>query len=206
MGAQNAGVEFCPLAGLGWPVDAHDAGRCIEEAEVHPQNAAAREGRVDKLGWIAEVQAGPEDDGHALARTGPGHVEDLHAGPDGAPPCRDPKKIGRVRGQVRLRDDRAMRRLLPQPAKDRWELRSGEALRVDGDQTEGRGGWSRVHGRPPAVGRRRREPDARGHGLRLRLRGRLGCCGSGRVGVHAGGRVRSPRPVGGSMVLVAIHH
>ena len=112
-GGENIRVEAGALGRRGGSVHPDDADRSVVKPQIHPQDPAARYKGMDKFGWAAEVQPGTEDDGHAFGRSGARHKKSLHAGPDGSPSCRDLEEIERVRGHVRLREDRSVRCLLP---------------------------------------------------------------------------------------------
>ena len=86
----------------------------IEELDVDTKDAMLMPW-VRKLNRIREMQAGAKDDGDATRVPGARCVKDLHTGPYYAPPCFRGDHALRVRGQTRLRQNRSMCSLFPQP-------------------------------------------------------------------------------------------
>jgi hypothetical protein len=94
---EDFAVKGCSVLLLCWAVDADDADGAVIEVEVDAQDASAAAARMNELGRATEVQPRAEDDDDALGVAGARHVEDPHAGPDRACPCRDLEDVGRVR-------------------------------------------------------------------------------------------------------------
>jgi hypothetical protein len=108
-GAEDVAVEVGPMRRLGGAVDPDDADRAVVDAEVKAQDApTSRAKMIHKYYGVAEVEAGAEDDEDAFRVTCAGHVEEPHARPDGAPPCREGQDGSWVCGQLCFCQDGAM--------------------------------------------------------------------------------------------------
>jgi hypothetical protein len=84
---------------LGGAIDTYDADGAVVDAEVEAQNApTSRTKMIHKYYGVAKVEAGAEEDENAFTVACAGHVEEPHARPDCAPPCREGKNGCRIRG------------------------------------------------------------------------------------------------------------